>query len=134
MMFDKIFQDIVDIIHHDYAGCRDKKGWDQPEKFLDRVRERELSIHEFTNLVEEYLADLKDPHMFFRIISDEKPQDIGFKVRRYEDALYITEVTKEERLQVGARIVALNLERDVDLERALEMLSDNRRGVPEYIG
>ncbi len=108
MMYEQIFEEIVNIIHHDYAGCEDKRGWDDPEKYREKIYNQNLTAHEFVELVEEYIADLKDPHMFFRLIGEEKALDIGFKVRRYENALYVTELIGETRLEIGDRIVALD--------------------------
>ncbi|GEL78220.1 hypothetical protein [Tenuibacillus multivorans] len=38
-MYESIFRDIIDIIHHDYLGCKDKEGWDHPEEFEDSLHE-----------------------------------------------------------------------------------------------
>ncbi len=29
-MYTEIFKEVVSITHHDYSGCIDKKGWDDP--------------------------------------------------------------------------------------------------------
>ena len=43
---EKIFKEIVQIMHNDYAGCKDKQGWDRPEHFLQKIRENDQLSHE----------------------------------------------------------------------------------------
>ncbi|MGP4073497.1 S41 family peptidase [Piscibacillus sp. B03] len=118
MMFDKIFEEIIDIIHHDYAGCDDKRGWDDPDHYRKKITNQQLTHHEFVELVEDYLADLKDPHMFFNMVGDERGKDVGFRVRRHKDALYVTELMGEDRLELGDRIVALD---DINIPELCEI-------------
>lgn len=105
-----IFKEIVQIMNNDYAGWKDKKGCDRPEEFLRKIEESgELSNKQFNEIVEEYLLDFNDRHVFFigENRDQEKPQTPGFKVRRYEDRLYVTEVDAESRLQTGMSFVSL---------------------------
>jgi len=107
---EKIFKEIVEIMHNDYAGCKDKQGCDRPEHFLEMIKGNDqLSNTEFKEIVEEYLLDFNDKHIHFIMenAESEKVKNRGFKVRRYEDRLYITEVDSEERLEPGMSIVSL---------------------------
>ncbi|RPF53365.1 S41 family peptidase [Aquisalibacillus elongatus] len=113
-MYEQIFEEIVDIVHHDYSGCEDKEGWDEPDIYKQKIQQIQTN-HEFVNLVEDYLADFQDPHMSFRLIGDEKNQDVGFRVRRFNDVLYVTEIVGESRLEIGDRIIALDNKSVIDL-------------------
>ncbi|MGE8202956.1 S41 family peptidase [Heyndrickxia sp. NPDC080065] len=113
-MYYEIFQEVVSITHHDYSGCLDKKGWDNPEQYLKEIRileeKKELTPTKFVEIVQDYLLDYKDHHMYFKLSSnsDEKRYDIGFKVRRFDSSLFITEVGKETRVKKGQAIVSLD--------------------------
>lgn len=113
-MYSKIFREIVDIMHHDYAGILDKKGWDHPKDYERKIkrleREKALNPTLFTEIVNDYLLDFKDPHIYFKLKATEtnKEYDTGFTVRRFENRLYVTDVTKEERLNVGDEIISLD--------------------------
>ncbi|MDW0114198.1 S41 family peptidase [Sporosarcina saromensis] len=101
---EKIFNEIVHIMQNDYAGCKDKKGWDRPDYFLDKIRAGgELSKLAFKEIVDEYLLDFKDRHLYFLLdnAAHDVPKNRGFNVRRYKDRLYVTEVVAETRLQIG---------------------------------
>ena len=37
MRYSEIFKEIVDITHNDYAGWDEKKGWDQPEIYVEKI-------------------------------------------------------------------------------------------------
>lgn len=113
-MYAEIFRELVEIMHHDYAGYADKKGWDNPEEFESKImelgRNSNLTPHSFLKIVEDYLLDFKDPHIFFNLIQSEtqKELDIGFRVRRYQNKLYVTTLTREKRLKLGDAILSLN--------------------------
>ncbi|MBS4173526.1 S41 family peptidase [Bacillus sp. FJAT-49736] len=112
-MYQEIFQEIVSITQHDYSGCEDKKGWDNPDVYAKEIEslevKNELTPTQFVKIVQDYLLDFKDHHMSFRHITNEnqKQYDSGFKVRRYNDRLYITAVSNETRLEKGFSIVSL---------------------------
>ncbi|WP_042221630.1 S41 family peptidase [Oceanobacillus manasiensis] len=113
-MHTKIFQELVKIMHHDYAGYIDKKGWDNPNFYETKIQELEsrgeLTAALFSEIVQDYLLDFKDPHLFFNIMEtdSQKEYDNGFKVRRYEDKLYVTSRTNEDRLNRGDAILSLD--------------------------
>ncbi|WP_047985535.1 S41 family peptidase [Ornithinibacillus californiensis] len=113
-MYSDIFREVVDIMHSDYAGYKDKQGWDNPKVYEDKIRQlentNELTPNRFTELVQDYLLDFKDPHMFFIVQKSETQQlyDNGFKVRRHEDKLFVTSTGNESRLKVGDAIVELD--------------------------
>jgi len=110
---ENIFEEIIHIMNNDYAGWKDKKGCDNPTHYLEKVRqlrrEGQLSIDTFKGIVEDYLLDFNDAHIYFSAVNSqsEKPKVRGFRVRRFEDWLYVTHVDSESRLQPGMRIVSL---------------------------
>ncbi|TKD72145.1 S41 family peptidase [Pseudalkalibacillus hwajinpoensis] len=112
-MYLTIFEEIVQTLHHDYAGCIDKKGWDSPNFYrnkISRIQEQgNMTDHTFVEIVEDYLLDFKDLHMSFRKSGqDQSINYVGFNVRRYEDSLFVVSNTKEKRVQPGEYITALD--------------------------
>ncbi|WLR57469.1 hypothetical protein LC048_11795 [Mesobacillus subterraneus] len=91
-----IFKEIIHIMHNDYAGWKDKKGLDRPDYYLGKLKDAN-----FADVVKEYLLDFRDKHIYFTDVNAERTvdQDRGFKVRRYENRLYVTEVGAESRLK-----------------------------------
>ena len=110
---EKTFKEIVYIMNNDYAGCKDKEGWDNPEYFLQKIRqlsdEEQLSNEVFKEIVQDYLLDFNDQHIHFSIADSQtgKPKVRGFRVRRFEDRLYVTDVDSEKRLKPGMFFVSL---------------------------
>lgn len=107
---EKIFREVVQIMQNDYAGWKDKQGCDRPDHFLEMIKGKDgLTKKEFKEIVEEYLLDFNDQHIHFIMenVESEKVKNRGFKVRRYDDQLYVTEVDSEERLEPGMSIVSL---------------------------
>jgi hypothetical protein len=105
-----VLKEIVHIMHHDYAGWKDKTGWDDPADFLKKMQETKVYNPEsFTQLVKEYLLDFKDRHIIFKNLktTERNPKNRRFKVRRYENRLYITEVTEEQGVKKGWSIASL---------------------------
>lgn len=99
-----IFKEIVHIMHHDYAGWKDKAGWDDPAHFLNKLKDAEpLNNESFELMVKEYLLDFNDRHIFFKNIraAEKETGYRGFKVRRFEDRLYITEAKEEQQVKKG---------------------------------
>lgn len=103
-----IFKEIVHIMHHDYAGFKDKNGWDNPDGFFRKIlqltQSNQLTRENFTRIIKDYLLDFNDQHIYFYDKSDienDKSLDIGFHVRRYKEYLYVTQVGSEKRLTKG---------------------------------
>ncbi|ESU33238.1 hypothetical protein G3A_07255 [Bacillus sp. 17376] len=114
-----IFKEIVNIMHRDYAGWKDKQGWDRPDYFLGKLKDAT-----FADVVKEYLQDFRDKHIYFTDLNAERnvDQDRGFKVRRYEDKLYVTELTSETRLRKGTAFVTIGGQSILDLREQHERL------------
>ena len=107
---EKIFKEIVHIMNNDYAGWKDKQGCDRPEHFIRKIKDNpSLTKAEFKKIVDDYLLDFNDRHVYFVLESSnsEKAKSRGFRVRRYEDGLYVTEVDSEKKVELGMRFVSL---------------------------
>ncbi|KIL53484.1 hypothetical protein KP77_04600 [Jeotgalibacillus alimentarius] len=115
-MYIDMFEKIVDVMHHDYSGFLDKKGWDQPELFRKKVEALDPSASAsraaFTAIVKDYLLDFRDKHVSFTVADQNgSPAEwAGFRVRRYRDFLYITE-SEDTRFQSGDKIISVDRER-----------------------
>jgi len=113
MIYLEMFNEIVDIMERDYSGCDIKRGWGNPEYYRQLISEAlesdKLNRDKFKEIVDEYILDFKDSHVKF---VDHKlksnPMSIGFKVRRYEDALYVVSADQEKNLKAGMAIVELD--------------------------
>lgn len=129
---EKVFEEIVYIMNNDYAGWKDKKGYDNPEYFLQKIKklkdEKQLSKEVFKEIVEDYLLDFNDQHIYFAIANSqtEKTKVRGFQVRRFEDRLYVTDVDSEKRLKSGMYFVSLGGYSIAELrERHHRLLTEN---------
>ncbi|WP_088043270.1 S41 family peptidase [Bacillus sp. EAC] len=104
---ESIFKEIVHVMHHDYSGYEDKKGWDNPNYFLQKIKElmvsKKLTKELFTEIVKDYLLDFEDQHIYFEQYNstNKELKDRGFRVRRFENKLYVTEVGGESRIKRG---------------------------------
>lgn len=80
------------------------------DKIVNLEKKGELTTSTFTEIVQDYLLDFKDPHLFFLPVKSDsqKEYDNGFRVRRYEDKLYVTTITNENRLKRGDTILSLD--------------------------
>lgn len=110
----EIFKEIIDIVHHDYAGYDEKRGWDDPAHYLEEIEKlmsgQQITPQVFTDLVSEYLMAFQDRHMYFNLkgSDDVKASTRGFRTRRYEDALYVVETCEEDRFPAGSKIVSID--------------------------
>lgn len=100
----EIFRDVVGVMTKDYAGYFEKKHLNHPENY---VITDDMDDIEFLQTIQSYLLDFRDGHLSFNM-KNKKTAFKGFRVRRYENALYVTELHGEQRLQIGDKIVALD--------------------------
>lgn len=105
-MFTKvqIFNDIQKIMQYDYAGYLDKKHVNHPECYSVT---NNMSDLEFVETIKDYLLDFNDGHLGF-ISKKSKLSNVGFTVRNFEDALYVTESSHDNRLNAGDKIVQID--------------------------
>lgn len=113
MNYLSIFEEIVKVIENDYSGCEIKKNWGNAEYYRNLLKQAcesdELDRKRFKEIVDDYLLDYKDNHIAF---VDKKSvttlTDIGFRVRRYEDKLYVISNTQEKNIEIGTAIIAID--------------------------
>ncbi len=100
----EIFEEIVDIMKHDSASCKDKKGAD-PAGYGASITE-DMTDREFVFLVSSYLASFGlTGHLNFK---KKKFGRLPFRVLRYRDELYVVEALEESPLKVGDRVVKVD--------------------------
>lgn len=98
---ESIFAEIQQILKYDYAKCQKAVPHEQ---FIVTPR---MSDEAFINMLEDYVASFDDTQLSMQVKNDMRP-NIGFSVRHYEDALYVTEASKETRLHIGDVITAID--------------------------
>lgn len=101
----EIFDRIVHIMHHDYAGFKDKATWDHPDAFRQQVT-TSLNTDQLSDIVEDYLADFKDQHCFLYRPNHTELR-MPFFTQRYQSTLYVTK-TYDKKIPVGSQIVAID--------------------------
>ncbi|MCI1784065.1 MAG: hypothetical protein LKI54_09525, partial [Schleiferilactobacillus harbinensis] len=78
MDYEKIFAEIEDIMHVDYAGALDWPVKRPTTAVLQHIPDEESFVY----LVQHYLQQYRDKHVFFS--NDRVPQvTVGFTTRRY---------------------------------------------------
>jgi hypothetical protein len=114
MRRDEILQETLKAVKGDYAGYPERAHLDQPEQYLAATAaawsKGELDDTLFSLYISQYLASLQDRNLWMLAdgIPAGPPRQAGFKVRRFQDELYVTELCGEDRLQVGDCLETLN--------------------------
>lgn len=112
--YQKLFAAIVQILRTDYAGMAEAASAFDPRYYTQAIgqgwNDGILDELLFLRYVNQMLACMGDRHLSLSLLPGEgyEPYDVGFRARRCGDALYVTEVDAESRLQVGDRITAIN--------------------------
>lgn len=100
----EILKQISDIMACDAACCKDKKD-EVLHYYVDLVNEN-MSDNEFLLTVNSYLSTFGlTGHLFFK---KQGHKGLPFRVCRFGDILYVTEVTKDSLLAVGDKIIEIN--------------------------
>lgn len=100
----EIFNDIIQIMKTDYAGAAEKQEVNRPQDY--RIRD-DMEERDFIETIQSYLLDFKDGHLSFNAKGSVIP-NLGFRARRHQNELYVTEATEEKRLQIGDRILEID--------------------------
>lgn len=88
----------------DSASCKDKQGAN-PDTYIERIKE-DMKDMDFLYLVNSYLNTFElTGHLGFDL---KGMGNIAFGVQRYQDALYITSVSKDTELKVGDKIIRVD--------------------------
>lgn len=100
----EILKQISDIMACDAACCKDKKD-EVLHYYVDLVNEN-MSDNEFLLTVNSYLSTFGlTGHLFFK---KQGHKGLPFRVCRFGDILYVTEVTKDSLLAIGDKIIEIN--------------------------
>lgn len=100
----KILKQIAAIMGNDAASCKDKT--DKMFQKYESLIEEDMSDNQFLLRVNSYLCTFGlTGHLFFK---KQGKKELPFRVHRYEDILYVTEVTKDTPLTVGDKIVSID--------------------------
>lgn len=103
----EIAETIVAICKNDASFCKDIKG-DDPDRFLSEISE-EASEKAFRFSVDRYLASFGvRGHLYFYRKGEN--ESIGFRVRRYQDSLFVTDPGEGLPLMKGDEIVAIDFD------------------------
>ena len=128
MKFSEIFKEIISITHQDYAGWDEKKGWNFPERYLNEIIDLEnkelIGAQKFKEIVDQYLVAFQDRHMYFVHTESQeaKSKTCGFRVRRFENILYVIQTGGETRFPIGTKIISID-------GKTIDSISDLERNV-----
>lgn len=112
--YDELFAEIVEILRHDWAGAPLAEDRFDPKYYNQSIgqawKDGKLDELLFLRHISQMLACTGDRHLRLSLRPSETyiPCFPGFFVRRYENALYVTEVCGDDRLVVGDRIDSIN--------------------------
>ncbi len=100
----EILKQVAEVMKNDAACCKDKKN-ETFAKYELLIKE-EMSENEFLLTVNSYLSTFGlTGHLFFK---KQGHKGLPFRVQRYGDVLYVTDVTKDSLPGIGDRIVEIN--------------------------
>ncbi len=101
-----IFEDIINIMKNDSSTCKDIPAPDDYD-FKEKISEA-MSCKDFCLAVNDYLAcyGVRGHVAFYCANGDNK--GLGFKVRRYNNALYVVKASDNALLSKGDRIIELD--------------------------
>jgi len=100
----EIIKKVAEVMKNDAACCKDKKDEAFPKYEL--LIKEEMSENGFLLTVNSYLSTFGlTGHLFFK---KQGHKGLPFRVQRYGDILYVTEVTKDSVLGVGDKIIEIN--------------------------
>ncbi len=102
----ELYSQIVRILRQDYAGkelCGERFD---PRYYTQAIgqaaKDERLDRLQFFRYVNQMFAAIGDRHLAMELQEEGyEPHSPGFKVRRFEDSLIVTEVSAETRLRVG---------------------------------
>ena len=108
---EQVFKEIQHIMQHDYVDFPVALQQTQQHHVTNQMTDEQ-----FVYVIEDYLAGFKDENLYLTVKNSVRP-NIGFRVRRHENVLYIIEASQETRLHKGDQIIAID---GVSIEEASE--------------
>ncbi|WP_391122626.1 S41 family peptidase [Psychrobacillus sp. L3] len=131
---EQVFKEVMHIMNRDYAGYKDKKGVNITVDFLNKIEQLKgsnlLTREKFVGIVKDYLLYFNDQHIYFldqaESTINNKAVDRGFRLRRYKDYLFVTQVNNENRLKEGMFFKSVGGYTIPELkEKHLQLLNEN---------
>lgn len=110
---DGLFNAVVRTIREDYPGFEAKYKYFMPGEYhtyvFSNYRYGTLTIEMLARSLHQFVGDLHDRHLRFHCDDwiDFKNRSMRYRVRAYEDSLYVTSAEPETGLKPGDRIVAV---------------------------
>ncbi|OFI50059.1 hypothetical protein BG261_10475 [Floricoccus tropicus] len=98
--------DLLEILANDYSGCQETKEIGNKEKFISDVRDAK-SYEEFFSIVTDYILQFKDRHLM-PIDTSKQIKYNTFTTRRFENKLFVTDISDESPLEIGQAIIAID--------------------------
>lgn len=101
----EIFDEVVNIMRYDSSTCKDITGGNVDE-YRVKIKD-EMTDFEFLYVMQSYLASfgIKGHINFYQTSAN---LNLEFKVQRYQDTLYVTDVAKNASLKKGNKIIEVD--------------------------
>ena len=100
----EILKQVAEVMKIDAACCKDIKDEVLPK--YEALINEEMSDNDFLLTINSYLCTFSlTGHLFFK---KQGNKGLPFRVHRYENVLYVTDVTKDSNLDVGDKIVKID--------------------------
>ncbi|MCD8021774.1 MAG: hypothetical protein LUF30_01885, partial [Lachnospiraceae bacterium] len=109
--YDDLLTTIIRTVKNDYVGFPQKQERHDSRYYVNTTgtafKQGVLDELLFLRIVSQYLASLGDPNLKFSMVDHEDYQNytVGFRVRRYEKELYVTDWSQAPRLRGGERLL-----------------------------
>jgi hypothetical protein len=108
---DEVFQTFVNTVHYNYVGFEQKRLYFTPAEYhtyvYSRYRFNSLTMEMLVRSLHQFIGDMHDRHLTFHCEDwvDYKNLAMKYRVRAYEDRLYVTEADPETGLTPGDQIL-----------------------------
>ncbi len=120
-----LYSEIVQILRRDYAGrelCGERFD---PRYYTQAIgqaaKDERLDRLQFFRYVNQMFAAIGDRHLALELREEGYvPHSAGFRVRRYDDRLIVTETGAETRLSVGDELIAVQGGRPSEHRKAIQ--------------
>jgi hypothetical protein len=108
---DEVFQAFVNTVHYNYVGFEQKRRYFTPAEYhtyvYSRYRFNSLTMEMLVRSLHQFIGDMHDRHLVFHCDDwvDYRNLAMKYRVRAYEDCLYVTEADPDTGLVPGDRIL-----------------------------
>jgi hypothetical protein len=108
---DEVFRAFVNTVHYNYVGFEQKRRYFTPAEYhtyvYSRYRFNSLTMEMLVRSLHQFIGDMHDRHLVFHCDDwvDYRNLAMKYRVRAYEDCLYVTEADPDTGLVPGDRIL-----------------------------